>query len=423
MKLSTESYKGVRDFYPEDQFIENYIFAVWRKTVESFGYVEYGASILEPSELYSAKTGEEIVTEQTYNFKDRSERNVTLRPEMTPTVARMVAARIKQLPFPLRWYSIPNLFRYEQPQKGRLREHWQLNADLFGVAGIEAEVEMISMLSTLMRNFGAREKDYQIRINSRAIMNELFARYKLDADTTQKLSKVIDKKDKIMPAVFEESVTALLKGNAKEFMVAISSGRKLTALLGETSTSVKELISLIEKLNAMGILNISFEPTLMRGFDYYTGIVFEIFDTNSENRRSIAGGGRFDELLKIFDVDKVPTIGFGMGDVTIRDFLETHKLLPEYASTTWISICVIDSKLTTEAMKLAQTLREGGVAVSVDVSGKKLGDQIKLADKQKIPFILPFGEDEMTSGIYNVKKLDSGDEKKLTTEQIIQEFK
>src|SRR4051812_4163166 len=163
--LSTEPYKGVRDFYPEDMFIENYIFDIMRKTVEQFGYMEYGASILEPTELYKAKSGDEIVNEQTYSFKDRGDRDVTLRPEMTPTVTRMVAARKKELSFPLRWYSIPNLFRYEKPQRGRLREHFQLNVDLFGVDNANAEVEVISLASSIMKNFGAKSESFSIKIN------------------------------------------------------------------------------------------------------------------------------------------------------------------------------------------------------------------------------------------------------------------
>src|SRR3989338_2736742 len=164
-KLSTDPYKGVRDFYPEDMAIQRYIFDTWAHVAESYGFERYDASVLEPAELYRAKTGEEIVNEQTYTFKDRGDREVTLRPEMTPTVARMVAARRRELSFPLRWYSIPNLFRYERTQRGRLREHWQLNADLFGVESIEADLELIRMADRIMKNFGAKQSDYEVRLN------------------------------------------------------------------------------------------------------------------------------------------------------------------------------------------------------------------------------------------------------------------
>ncbi len=178
MNLSTESYKGVRDFYPEDMFVQKYLFTTMRKVVESFGYLEYGASILEPTELYKAKTGEEIVNEQTYSFKDRGERDVTLRPEMTPTVARMVAARKRELSFPLRWYSIPNLFRYEKPQRGRLREHFQLNVDIFGATTLDAEKEIVMIASNILQAYGAKNTDFVIRISSRKmldyVLQELF---------------------------------------------------------------------------------------------------------------------------------------------------------------------------------------------------------------------------------------------------------
>jgi len=250
-KLDTAPYKGVRDFYPEDMAIQNYIFDTWHTVAESFGYVEYSASPLEPTEIYTEKSGMEIVNEQTFTFIDRGNRSVTLRPEMTPTLARMIAARRRNLKFPLRWYSIPNLFRYERPQRGRRREHWQLNCDLLGIAGIEGDKEMISLVYAIMKEFGASNKDFEIRINNSDIEN------------------------------------------------------------------LKEIAP-----------NLVSDPTLARGQTYYTGIVFEIFDTNKENGRALAGGGRYDNLLEMFEVDPIPAVGFGMGDITISDFLETHKLGP-----------------------------------------------------------------------------------------------
>lgn len=251
MPLSTEPYKGVRDFYPEDMRVENYIFDTWKKVALQFNYEEYSASLLEPTEIYSEKSGAEIVNEQTLTFIDRGERSVTLRPEMTPTLARMVAARRKSLKFPLRWFSIPNLFRYEKPQRGRKREHWQFNADLMGDSGIEGDREIVSMAYTTMKAFGAKDEDFEIRMNN------------TDINTFKDIAP-----------------------------------------------------------------NIVSDPTLARGQAYYTGMVFEIFDTNTENSRAIAGGGRYDNLLELFGVEPVPAVGFAMGDITLRDFLETHKLGP-----------------------------------------------------------------------------------------------
>jgi len=258
-KLSTESYKGVRDFYPEDMAVQNYIFDTWKKVAKKFGYVEYGASLLEPTELYTEKSGAEIVNEQTFTFTDRGDRSVTLRPEMTPTLARMVAARRNNLKFPLRWFSIPNLFRYERPQRGRKREHWQLNCDLLGIADESADQEIIMLAYNIMKEFGAKDDDFEIRLN-------------------------------------------------------FPTGKK------------EELEAFAKKLSEAGIRNTKIDETLARGQAYYTGIVFEIFDTDPANSRSICGGGRYDNLLRIFDVEPSPTVGFGMGDITIRDFLETHNL-------------------------------------------------------------------------------------------------
>lgn len=251
-KLSTEPYKGVQDFYPEDMRMQNYIFGVWRKVAERVGYEEYNASPLEPTELYTEKSGAEIVNEQTFTFTDRGGRSVTLRPEMTPTLARMVAARRKVLKFPLRWYSIPNLFRYERPQRGRRREHYQLNVDLLGMAGLEGDREIISLAYQIMKEFGVSDNSYQIKINNADINN---------------------------------------------------------------FTDIAP--------------NIIYDETLARGQTYYTGMVFEIFDTDPANPRSICGGGRYDNLLELFDVEPVPAVGFGWGDITTRDFLETHGLLPK----------------------------------------------------------------------------------------------
>lgn len=260
-KLDTAPYKGVQDYYPEDMAIENYIFDTWRKTAKSFGYEEYSASPLEPTELYSEKSGDEIVKEQTFTFIDRGGRSVTLRPEMTPTLARMVAARRRSLKFPLRWFSIPNLFRYEKPQRGRRREHYQLNCDLLGIADKSADLEIIKLAYAAMKEFGATDEQFEIRLNY-------------------------------------------------------------------PTGSIEELKEFQNTLSEAGIQNTKIDETLARGQAYYTGIVFEFFDTDSSNPRSICGGGRYDKLLELFDVEPVPAVGFGWGDITTKDFLETHRLGP-----------------------------------------------------------------------------------------------
>jgi len=418
--LETTPYKGVRDFYPEEQALENYIFKIWRNSVESFGYEEYSASPLEPTELYEAKSGEEIIKEQTYTFEDRGGRSVTLRPEMTPTVARMVAAKERELPFPLRWYSIPNLFRYEKPQRGRLREHYQLNVDIFGSDSIETDVEVVSLAHRVLKNFGADSDDFIIKINNRKIIDALFERLSITEKESYNLQKLIDKIEKVPENVFEESVERLVGNKATSLIQNLKSNQTLIETLGEENKEVKKLIDLIEALDEAGVKNLQFTQTLMRGFDYYTGMVFEIFDTHEDNNRSLFGGGRYDEILDIFGKRKIPTVGFGMGDVTLRDFLGTHNLLPEYKSSTDLYICVTDEEFRGYAKSLAESLRQVGIKVAIDLSGKKKGEQFKLANKKSIPFAVCISKKETSNGILSVRHIETREEKDMPDSKIAQ---
>lgn len=405
--LSTESYKGVRDFYPEDMAVQNYIFNTWRKVSERFGYSEYSASILEPSELYKAKSGEEIVQEQTYTFIDRGDREVTLRPEMTPTVARLVAGRRRELGFPLRWYSIPNVFRYERPQRGRLREHWQLNVDAFGIKTTEIDVEVITLAYAMMKEFGAQDSDFKIKISSRKLLQAIFSTwYELDDNQGKALQKLIDKKNKIPEDVFMVEAEKIV-GKPFSFLNldAQSSDYESAMAIPVIREAKEELDSIVQALHAKGILNVSYDETLIRGFDYYTGTVFEVFDTNPENNRSLFGGGRYDELLSLFSDESVPAFGFGMGDVTIRDFLEMRDLLPVYSSSTTHMICVMSEASLPYAEEVANELRQAGKNVAVNYSYKSVGDQIKSATKQSIQYCIVIGEEEMKSKTYTIKDI------------------
>ncbi|MEK7514310.1 MAG: ATP phosphoribosyltransferase regulatory subunit [Patescibacteria group bacterium] len=313
--VSTDSYKGVRDFYPEDMAVQNYIFSTWRKIVEESGFVEYSASILEYADLYKSKGNDEIVNEQMYTFTDKGDREVALRPEMTPSLARMIAAKRGGLKLPLRWYSIPNVFRYERPQRGRRREHWQLNCDLMGIPGIEAEVEIITLAHKIMKAFGAKDEDFVIKINDRRFFDEIFEEIGgASPDTRKEVVRLIDGQEK--NDNFEKELTHELGEEKKTKFLELLDEKKSTISLDE----------LRNDLDSKGIKNVVIDTKIARGFDYYTGMIFEVFDTNPENKRSLFGGGRYDNLLEMFGVEPLPTVGFGMGDITIRDFLETHKL-------------------------------------------------------------------------------------------------
>ncbi len=405
--LSTESYKGVRDFYPEDMAIQNYIFSVWKKVVERFGYVEYNASILEPAELYRAKSGEEIVNEQTYTFTDRGDREVTLRPEMTPTVARMIAGKRRELGFPARWYSIPNVFRYERPQRGRLREHWQLNVDAFGINGVEIDIETISLAYEIMKEFGAQDSDFGIKVSSRKLLNAIFSTwYELDEEKSTQLQKLIDKKNKIPEDVFTTEAQKIV-GKPFTFLNLEKGSTDFEEAMAipVIREAKEELDTIIATLKSRGVTNVSYDETLIRGFDYYTGTVFEVFDTNPENNRSLFGGGRYDELLALFGGESLPAFGFGMGDVTIRDFLETRGLLKSYSSSAEYMICVMNKESLSFAEEVAQTLRKESKNVAVNYCFKSIGDQIKNAVKQKIKNCIVIGEEESKNKTYVVKDI------------------
>lgn len=417
-KISTESYKGVRDFYPADQAVQDYIFGVMSQVARAWGYEEYGASVLEPLELYKSKTSEEIVNEQIYSFTDRGGREVALRPEMTPTVARMIAGKIQEFPPPIRWYSIPNVFRYEKPQRGRLREHWQLNVDIFGTANPFADAEVISVASDIMKKFGATKNDFKIKINSRTLLDDVFKKINIADDKRQFVYRLIDKKEKMSDDKFRDSLMALIgKEKAENLIKMLYLGEGLLVEMNESSAA-KYLNEVIEMLKNRGIGNLVFTPSLTRGFDYYTGVVFEVFDTNKENPRSLFGGGRYDDLVGSFVGQSIPAFGFGMGDVTIRDFLETHKLLPKINSTTDIYICVAPNTDIQELYKVAEELRKNKINVAVDISGKKLADQLKSLDKRDIPFVMTIGSEELKNKNFTVRNTETREEKSGSLEEI-----
>lgn len=430
MALSTQPYKGARDFYPVDKRVQKYMFGVWRQVCERYGYEEYDAPILEPLDIYLAKTGEEIVNEQTYVFDDRGGRKVVIRPEMTPTVSRMVAAKRQELGYPLRWYSIPNLWRYERPQRGRLREHWQLNVDIFGVTGIAAEFEMVALVDDMFQAFGAKRDMYEIRLNHRGLVEYLLADYLgLDAKARHTTSKLIDRFHKLKRSDFIRKVDEVLTPTQREQgvtekLLAILEARELKDLPAEAQAqpATKELAGLLQELQVAGITTARFDGALMRGFDYYTGIVFEVFDTDPENNRSMLGGGRYDGLVGLFGVESVPTVGFGWGDVTLANFLNSHGLMPELSTETDVYVVLVGDVQQAAQPMIAQ-LRKAGLNIAVDLSGKKIAAQFKTAEKKGIQQVLIIGENELEHGQLILKNLASGKEVSGSINGLITELK
>lgn len=427
MALSTQPYKGARDFYPEDKRIQKYMFAHMREVCERFGYEEYDAPILEPTDLFLSKGNQEIIDEQTYTFTDRGDRSVTIRTEMTPSVSRMIAARRQEIPYPARWYSIPNLWRYERMQRGRLREFWQLNVDVFGLEGVEAEHEMILVADNILKSFGAKPAMYEIQINSRTLTDELLGDYLgLDATQRQMLIRLIDRMKKMPPETFWAQADAVCTPSQRE----AGAVEKLQQLLQikrvedlpegfSTKASVMRLQRLVSLLHESRVTNCAFDLTLMRGFDYYTDIVFEVADTDPLNNRSMFGGGRYDGLVGMFGVEPVPTVGFGMGDVTLQNFLESHDLLAKLPSVTDAYVILIGDNMYEKAQHTIMELRRMGVNLAVDTTGRKLDKQIKTAVKLGLQYSLFLGEAELASGQLKLRNLTDGNEESHGVERIV----
>ena len=416
MALSTQPYKGARDFYPSDMRLRNYMFNTMRQVARSYGYEEYDAPVMEPIELYKAKTGDEIVNEQTYTFEDRGGRQVALRPEMTPTVSRLVAAKRQELGYPLRLFNIGPRWRYERQQRGRYREFFQCDIDIFGVETVDAELELIQLADKIMKSFGAKHSMYVIKLNSRQFINFFLADY-LGLDEVQQTSvaKLVDRMNKLPESEFVAQLDALCTPTQREDgtverLLAVLNAADMDALPEELKhhETLRQLQQVVEVLHGAGVDNVEFDSSLMRGFDYYTGIVFEVFDLHPDNNRSMFGGGRYDGLVGLFGVEPVPTVGFAMGDATLANFLEVHDLVPQLDSDVQLYVAVTGDVLQ-EAQKAVAELREEGVNVAVDISGKKLDKQLKTADKKGIPYVIVIGQQELASGQYSLKNLKTGE--------------
>ncbi len=408
MSLSTQSYKGARDFYPEDKRIQKWMFGKLRDVAESFGYQEYDAPLIESFEIYAAKTGEEIVNEQLYSFEDRGGRKVAIRPEMTPSVSRMVAARRQELSYPLRWYSIPNLWRYERPQRGRVREHWQLNVDIFGIDGIEADAEIIQIADAILKAFGASQENYSIRLNSRKAAEAVYGDLKISGEQRKAVNKLLDKRARMSETEFDALLRDTVGGKVAADLTVYWAAEK-------PPENITELLELLKK---SGVSNAVFDPEIVRGLDYYTDIVFEVYDNSAENNRAMFGGGRYDGLVAEFGVEAVPTVGFGMGDVTLQNFLESNNLLPKLQTEIDATVILIGDVY--EAVQpILSELRQKGLNLAVDPTDRKLDAKIKSAAKSGVKYAIFIGEAELASGKFKLKNLDSGQENELALNEII----
>lgn len=426
--LPTQPLKGTRDFYPEDMRFRRWMFGKWAEVCERYGYGEVDGPILEPLSLYVAKTSEEIVGRQLYKFTDQGNRELAVRPEFTPTVARLAASKIQELPRPIRWFGIPNVWRYEKAQRGRLREHWQLNVDIFGIDDVQAEVEILCMAQDLLNAFGAKVGDYEVRVNSRKLTNLLFFKHvKLSEGQIEGVSGALDKRAKVGEEKFEALLTEVGVSSEQIKLIQTIWAEDFEALakrLGEHE-DLLEVRSLFEQLKELGYGDcLKFDLAVMRGFTYYTGVVFEIFDCHPENNRSLFGGGRYNNLVGAFSKQSLSGMGFGMGDVTFENFLVAHGLKPDFSSPVKAQILLMskndEDKL--RAQKLASKLRQAGVKIAVSLAGGKVGKQIAGAEKQGVSHVIFYGQDEEARGVVALKDLASGEQQELSEEDLIKKL-
>jgi histidyl-tRNA synthetase len=431
MALSKKPYKGTRDFLPPDKRAQDYLFEKMHQSAQLFGFEHYDGPLLEEVELYKAKSGEELINDQIYSFVDRGKRFVAIRPEMTPTLARMVSRVHREIPKPIRWYSIPNLFRYEKPQRGRLREHWQFNCDIFGAPGRTGEVEIIQLLVTFLESFGANDKHFEVLINDRTIVDGIFNTLTSNQDTVYRLYKLVDKSRKIPEdALLKElSELDLEKNSQKHFLkyLSLKSFEQLFSFLSElglneAAKDFREFYAEVEGQLVAKYLN--YDPTIVRGLDYYTGIVFEVFDKHPDNRRAISGGGAYANLLQIFNEPALAGVGFGLGDVTLQDFLESHNLMPDCSKA---NVDLVISYQIAEGYRdlgeLATLSRQAGFKTVFSLESVKFKKVFSQAEKLGAKFVTLYGDQEKADGNIVIKNLDSKEQQAFPINDIEQIIK
>jgi len=403
---------GFRDFYPEDLILRNHIFATWRSVAVRYGFEEYDGPPLESLEMYTQKSGDEIV-QQLYAFRDKGDRDVALRPEMTPTLARMVAARVQALKKPIRWFSIPQLFRYERQQRGRLREHFQLNMDIIGEAGSLADAELMAASVDIMRGFGLGPKDVQLRISDRRVIRGLLLGRGLTESQLPTAFAVIDRSERVPKNVLEEMLKEAGYGKreaAVVFDVAALRGQEAIKAAGETG---EPLAQAVQALEAMGLGDfVSVDLTIVRGLAYYTGIVFELFDAQ-KTLRAIAGGGRYDGLLDL------PALGFGMGDVVLGDLLKERGAAPKASTELGAFLIAVGGDDLPTMLQLAHALRERGISVEYGLRHAGVRKQLELASARGAARAVIVGPEERAEGNAVVRDLRTGTEVRVPLRELL----
>lgn len=405
---------GFREFYPEDRAVIGHIFDVWRSACRRHSFREWEPPVLEPLELFTEKSGEEIVR-QLFNFEDKGGRKVSLRPEMTPSLARMVGARANGMPKPIRWFAIGENYRYEKPQKGRLRAFYQLNADLLGEAGPSADAEIIALCAECLLGFGLTQSDFRIRISDRTLWFRFLATLGVPEDRAGQVLSVVDKLERGTEADLRNAMAAALAGTPADAAAVLQGARKfasaksfddLSALsAGDAGMTARlaEWKQLLDSLNAMGLAEcVTVDLTIVRGLAYYTGFVFEAFETGGE-ARALAGGGRYDSLVAKLGGPDLPAVGFGMGDVTLRDLLQLRGRVPAYADGPDFFALILGDDARRAALEDVAALRRAGLRVEYNLRDGKFGKLAQAAEAAGAKYGIVYGGDEVARGVAKVR--------------------
>ncbi|MDQ1295235.1 MAG: histidyl-tRNA synthetase [Actinomycetota bacterium] len=417
--LPTAPYRGTRDFLPAEMSVRHQVFTTLYQVIEGFGYQRYDGPLLESAEIYEAKSGRELAEMQLYTLTDRGDRRLALRPEMTPTVARMIAANASALQFPVRWYSHPNCFRYERPQRGRVREHWQINVDVFGTDSPRAEIEVFHLVHDMMAALGATRDMYRLRVSDRVLLDGVLTHVAgIPAELTGQVSALIDRWEK-MPA-------DQLRADAKGIGLDDDAFTRLSETLSRGAQVIDQLpedvlaaSKLAEVLDLAGDDLFEVDLRIVRGLAYYTGTVFEVFDADPENNRALFGGGRYANLAGLFTKTPIPGIGFGMGDVTLFNFLDSHGLLPAPAPALDVSVVAITADQFDAACDIARRLRAAGLRTATPLEHRKLGKEIQRSEKAGARVVIIIGAKELADGQAVVRDLRASQQQNMPLDDLV----
>lgn len=428
-KLTNQPYRGTVDLFGQELKTRQYIFNVWRQTCLNFGFQEYLTPLLEPAIIYETKSGEDVGKKQLYTLTDLGGRRLAIRPEMTPSVLRLVSRLYPSSPKPLRLFSIANFMRNERPQKGRSREFWQLNADIFGSESNLSDTEAISLALSIMNNFQAPPKSFSLYINDRRLVDQVLTDIVgLKKTQLPPISRILDKFSKLSRPDFTQTLTDLgLNSQQIDTIISFleSDANNLINNFPQLKDNpgYKNVIQLISNLEQVPLAeSVIFQPSIIRGLDYYDGMVFEVFDNHPDNKRSLFGGGRYNGLADLFAGQPIPAVGFAPGDITTKLFLEQNNLLPQDQTPTSIFLPILEQKLTQKTLYLASQLRDLNLPVTTTTEVTSLIKALQQANKQKFSFIIILGEKEIKQNQVTLKNLETGQQQTLSSTQLIQKL-